>query len=70
MTWSCGRLGISWFEGDGGADDLGAALGRLVADPALRARWGGAGRKRALAQFDEDMVIARQLQRLGLAALH
>ena len=47
---------------------LARALGRLVADPALRARWGAAGRAVALERFDEDAVIARQLARLGLAA--
>ncbi len=50
------------------ADALAAALDRLAADPALRARWGTAGRARALALFDESVVITRQLDRLGLAA--
>jgi glycosyltransferase involved in cell wall biosynthesis len=47
---------------------LAAALNRLVADPALRARWGAAGRARALALYDEAKVVARQLDLLGLAA--
>jgi glycosyltransferase involved in cell wall biosynthesis len=45
---------------------LGAALNRLVADAELRRRWGAAGRERALALYDENKVIARQLDRLGL----
>jgi glycosyltransferase involved in cell wall biosynthesis len=47
---------------------LARALNRLVADPALRARWGAAGRTRALALYDESKVVARQLALLGLAA--
>lgn len=45
---------------------LGAALDRLVADPELRASMGAAGRDRALALYDEDKVIARQMEILGL----
>lgn len=45
---------------------LGAALARLAADPALRARMGAAGRARALARFDEAMVVGRTLDLLGL----
>ena len=51
----------------GDAQALAAALNRLVADPALRARWGAAGRDRALALYDEAKVVARQLDLLGLA---
>jgi glycosyltransferase involved in cell wall biosynthesis len=47
---------------------LAEALNRLVAKPALRARWGAAGRARALALYDEAKVVARQLDLLGLAA--
>jgi glycosyltransferase involved in cell wall biosynthesis len=47
---------------------LARALNRLVADPPLRARWGAAGRARALALYDEAKVVARQLDLLGLAA--
>jgi len=47
---------------------LAGALNRLVADAALRARWGRAGRARALALYDEAKVVARQLELLGLAA--
>jgi glycosyltransferase involved in cell wall biosynthesis len=47
---------------------LARALNRLVADPELRARWGAAGRTRALALYDEAKVVARQLDLLGLAA--
>jgi glycosyltransferase involved in cell wall biosynthesis len=45
---------------------LAAALGRLAADPDLRARQGAAGRARALELYDEAKVIARQLALLGL----
>ncbi len=41
---------------------LAAALNRLGADPALRARMGEAGRARALEQFDEARIVARQLE--------
>jgi glycosyltransferase involved in cell wall biosynthesis len=46
---------------------LAEALGALIDDGALRARFGTAGRKRALALYDEKAVIARQLDHLGLA---
>jgi glycosyltransferase involved in cell wall biosynthesis len=45
---------------------LAAALGRLVHDPALRARMGAAGRRRALDCYDEAKVLARTLDLLGL----
>ncbi|MDE2006468.1 MAG: glycosyltransferase family 4 protein [Rhodospirillales bacterium] len=48
------------------ARGLAAALGRLAADPGLRARMGAAGRARAEALFDERKVIARTLDLLGL----
>jgi len=38
---------------------LAAALSRLAADPALRARMGEAGRARALDRFDEAKIVAR-----------
>ncbi len=44
---------------------LAEALSRLAADPALRARMGQAGRARALAHFDEAVVLARTLDLLG-----
>ncbi|WP_048863445.1 glycosyltransferase, partial [Acidisphaera rubrifaciens] len=46
---------------------LAAALGRLIADPGLRACLGAAGRARALERFDEARVIARTLDLLGLS---
>ena len=46
---------------------LGDALRHLAADAGLRARMGAAGRARALALYDEAKVVARQLERLGLA---
>jgi glycosyltransferase involved in cell wall biosynthesis len=45
---------------------LAAALGRLVADPALRAAMGVASLARARAEYDEAQVIARQIALLGL----
>jgi len=47
---------------------LAAALRRLAADPALRARMGEAGRRRALARFDEAAVLARTLDLLEARA--
>ena len=44
---------------------LGAALARLAADPALRARMGEAGRTRALDLYDEVKVVHRQLELIG-----
>ncbi|MGH9956813.1 MAG: glycosyltransferase [Pyrinomonadaceae bacterium] len=44
---------------DGAA--LAAAIRKLVLDPALAARMGAAGRKIALAQFDERIVLAQRL---------
>ncbi|MDA0702481.1 MAG: glycosyltransferase family 4 protein [Proteobacteria bacterium] len=49
------------------APALAEALSRLIRDPALRAAQGAAGRSRALAEFDEARVVARQLALLGLA---
>lgn len=45
---------------------LAAALCRLAADPGLRARMGAAGRARAVTLYDEDLVLARTLDLLGL----
>ena len=45
---------------------LAAALNRLAADPALRARMGEAGRARALERYAEATVVARTLDLLGL----
>ncbi|HEY1412970.1 MAG TPA: glycosyltransferase family 4 protein [Rhodopila sp.] len=59
-----GETGLSVAAGDSAA--LGASLGRLVRDPDLRARMGQAGRKRALALYDEAKVLARTLDLLGL----
>jgi glycosyltransferase involved in cell wall biosynthesis len=44
---------------------LAAALRRLAADPALRARMGEAGRARAVDLYDEARVVARTLDLLG-----
>ena len=59
-----GETGIQIHPGDPAA--LAAALGRLVRDPALRARMGDAGRNRALACYDEAKVLSRTLDLLGL----
>jgi glycosyltransferase involved in cell wall biosynthesis len=45
---------------------LSAALQRLAADAALRARMGEAGLARARAEFDESRVVARTLAHMGL----
>jgi glycosyltransferase involved in cell wall biosynthesis len=50
----------------GDASALAAALARLVADKALRARMGAAGRERAVEKYDEANVLARTLDLLGL----
>jgi glycosyltransferase involved in cell wall biosynthesis len=50
----------------GDAPALAAALQRLAADPALRARMGAAGRLRAVERYDEAKVLARTLDLLGL----
>ncbi|MGE0734569.1 MAG: glycosyltransferase family 4 protein [Alphaproteobacteria bacterium] len=52
----------------GDAAALTASLNRLVGDAGLRARYGAAGRARALELYDERKVIARQLDWLGLAS--
>ena len=49
----------------GTVEPLAAALRRLVADPSLRQRLGEAGRRKALAEFDEAVVVARTLDLLG-----
>jgi glycosyltransferase involved in cell wall biosynthesis len=45
---------------------LAEALNRLAEDPALRQRMGEAGRRRALALYDEAVVVERTLDLLGL----
>ena len=50
----------------GDAPALAAALRRLAADAALRARMGAAGRERAVERYDEAKVVARTLDLLGL----
>lgn len=47
---------------------LATALQSLRQNPPLRERMGRAGRKRALALYDERMVIDRQIDHLGLRA--
>jgi glycosyltransferase involved in cell wall biosynthesis len=59
-----GETGALVAVGDSRA--LAEALGRLAADPGLRARQGAAGRTRALALYDEANVVARQIALLGL----
>jgi glycosyltransferase involved in cell wall biosynthesis len=46
---------------------LSQALRSLIMQPALRARMGAAGRQRALDLFNEDRVLARTLDLLGLS---
>jgi glycosyltransferase involved in cell wall biosynthesis len=45
---------------------LADALTRLATDPILRARMGEAGLARARALYDEDLVVGRTLDVLGL----
>ena len=45
---------------------LARALARLAGDPALRARLGDAGLRQALDKYDEERVVARTLDLLGL----
>ncbi|MCL5270501.1 MAG: glycosyltransferase family 4 protein [bacterium] len=59
-----GETGLLVPPRDVGA--LAGALGRLAADPALRARLGAAGRRRAEALYDEERVVARQMARLRI----
>ncbi len=47
---------------------LANALQALAADEGLRHRMGQAGLARAIRLYDEDLVIARQLDHLGLRA--
>ena len=44
------------------------ALGRLIGDAELRRAMGSAGRERAAALYDENRVIRRQLELLGLTS--
>jgi glycosyltransferase involved in cell wall biosynthesis len=44
------------------------ALGRLIGDAELRRAMGSAGRERAAALYDENQVIRRQLELLGLTS--
>ncbi|MFL5257676.1 MAG: glycosyltransferase family 4 protein [Rhodopila sp.] len=60
-----GVTGLKVPAGDAAA--LGAALARLVRDPALRGTMGQAGRQRALDCYDEVKVLARTLDLLGLS---
>ena len=46
-------------------DALAAALRRLATDATLRRRLGEAGRRRALALYDEDRVVSRTVDLLG-----
>jgi glycosyltransferase involved in cell wall biosynthesis len=45
---------------------LGSALNQLAIDANLRRQWGAAGRARALENYDEAQVVARQIEMLGL----
>jgi len=47
--------------------ELAAALRRLVGDAALRSRMGEAGRLRALELYDEEKVVARTLDLMGVS---
>jgi glycosyltransferase involved in cell wall biosynthesis len=51
----------------GAANDLSAALQKLIEDSAMRSRMGVAGLNRARDLYDEAKIIRRQLEHLGLA---
>ncbi len=59
-----GQTGLLVPVADAGA--LAGALDRLVRDLDLRARFGSAGRARALELYDESKIIARQIDLMGL----
>ena len=58
------ETGLLVAPGDPAA--LAAALGRLIADPALRARLGAAGEQRVRHEFDAGVAIEALAQRFGL----
>ncbi len=45
---------------------LGFALDRLAKDADLRQEWGAAGRVRAMSQYNESIIVRKQLKFLGL----
>ncbi len=49
----------------GDADAAAAALSRLLADPALRARWGSAGRDLAASRYEWSACVDRMMQLLS-----
>ena len=63
-----GETGI--LVAPGRPDLAAAAIGRLVADPELRARLGEAGRRRALAGFDLEALADRHLRAYEIALAH
>ena len=59
-----GETGLLVAEGD--VAGMGAALARLLADPAASAAMGAAGRVRALERLDQDRLYAELRRLLGL----
>jgi glycosyltransferase involved in cell wall biosynthesis len=55
---------------EGDVAGMGAALGRLLADPARAAERGAAGNARFLAGFTQSATLARLRAALGLPAVH
>ncbi|MBD5416235.1 MAG: glycosyltransferase family 4 protein [Desulfovibrio sp.] len=61
------REGVNgWLTPPRDPEALARAMERFVADPALIARMGAAGRKLALAEFDAETVAARILKDMGV----
>lgn len=54
----------------GSAQDLSAALQKLITDREIRVRMGTAGLERARSRYDEAKIIRRQLDHLGLTPPH
>lgn len=76
VAGASGGSGEAVLDGESGlvvthphdGEEAAGALGRLIEDPALRARLGTAARDRAVAEFDYDQLSARLGRALAVAA--